>query len=336
MAGRTVLGDVTEWNLNPQRANELLLKPIFLAANILNSEYFRVKANVIQEAKLSYAGTMARIIQPNNGCGFDPKGEMPITERTLTVKRHKVNTQQCTDEFFDNCWEWITGQGLDIEKLDATTLGARILDYIILRTQQSIVNDMFELGWYADDTSVIQFFAQNNGWFKQIAADIAAGDTPAAVSTGSGAPLAAGASETIFSDMFAAQLDVMDNLDEGEKVLMVSKSIWNNYRDFLKDNPNLESARSMLIDGVMELRFCGVPVIKCPQWDTIDANDLGLVDNHRAVLTYRRNLTVGTDITSLDTEFMSWFDMQDEVQKVKAKMRLGFQVAHPELLVYGE
>jgi hypothetical protein len=336
MAGRTVLGESTDWNLDPQRANELMMEPIFLSENILNSPYVRVKSNVIQEATLSYAGQLSRIIQPNNGCGFDPKGKMPITERTINVKRHKVNLSQCTDEFFDNCWEYITGQGLSIEKLDATALGNQILSFLITRTQQGIVNDMFELGWYADDTSVDPYFAQNNGWFKQINADIVAGDTPPIVPTGSGAPLAAGASETIFAAMFDAQLDVMDDLDEGEKVLLVSRSIYNNYKNFLKDNPNLESARTMLMDGVMELRYCGVLVVKCSQWDRVDANDLGLVDNHRAVLTYRRNLTVGTDITALDNEFVTWFDMKDEVQQIKAKMRLGFQVAHPELLVYGE
>jgi hypothetical protein len=313
-----------------------MMKPIFLSENLLDSPYIRVKSNVIQEAKLSYLGQLARIVQPNNGCGFTPKGKMPITERTITVKRHKANLEQCTDEFFDNCWEYITGQGLDIEKLDATALGAQILNFLIMRTQQGIVNDIFLLGWYADQASVDPFFAQNNGWFRQIGLDIAAGDTPAAVATGSGAPLAAGASETIFNAMIAAETSQMYKLAASEKVMLVSKSIWENYRIFLASNPNLESARTQLVDGVQTLYFNGVMLVNCPQWDDVDADDLGLVDNHRAVLTYRRNLTVGTDITALDNEFVTWFDMQDEVQKIKAKMRLGFQVAHPELLVYAE
>jgi hypothetical protein len=324
------------FNLNPQEANELLLKPIFVSDNILNSPYTRVKSNVKQEATLSYIGQLSRIIQPNDGCGFDPQGKLPITERKINVKRHKVNLQQCTDEFFDNCWEYITGRGLDIEKMDATEQGRLILNFLLEQTQRGILNDMFALSWYADDTSVIPFFAQNNGWFKQINADITAGDTPAIVPSGSGAPLGAGASEALFEAMMDAQTDVFDDMAEGMKVFLVSKSLWNNYRAFLKDNPNLESARSMLINGVLELRYCGIPVVKCSQWDSIDANDLGLADNHRAVLTYNQNMTVGTDITSLDNEFVTWFDMQDEVQKVKAKMRLGFQVAHPELVVYAE
>lgn len=333
MAGMSVVDAPINFNLDPQLANELFVKPIFVSENILNSPYFRMMRNVKQTATMSYIGAMENIIQPNDSCGFDPKGNLDISERDISVKRHKVNLQFCTDEFFDNCWEYLTGNGIDIEKLDATEKGRQVLNFIILQTQRGVINDLFRLAWFGDTASVDQFLSQADGWFKDIDADVLAGDTPT-ISTGSGSPLAAGASETIFFDATDAQLDVLDDLPESEKVFMVSKSIYNNYDAFLKTNVYLESDRMRLIDGVRELMFDGIKIVKCPQWDREDAR-IGNVDQHRLVLTATRNLTIATDVTSLESNFQTWFDMQDEVQKIKAKFRAGFRVAHPELVVYG-
>lgn len=333
MSGQSFVDTPINWNLDPQMANELFVKPIFVSDNILTSPFFRMMRNVKQKATMSYLGALSGIIQPNNSCGWDPKGGLDITEREIEATRHKVNVEFCTDEFFNNCWEYLTGQGLDIEKLDATQKGVEIRNFIILQVQRGIVNDLFRLAWYADDASVDQFLSQANGWFKDIEADVAAGDTPS-IGTGSGAPLAPGDSETILQAAVDAQLDVLDNLPESEKVILVSKSIWNNYRDFIKSNPNIEQDRVTFMDGIRELRFCGILVQKCAAWDLEDAR-LGNVDQHRLVLTAVANLTIATDITALDNAFMTWFDMQDELLKIKAKLRAGFRVAHPELVVYG-
>jgi hypothetical protein len=333
MSGRTEITAPVGFNLNPQEANQLFLSPMFVSDNIITDPFFRLMRRVKRDATMSFMGSMARIVQKNTGCGWNPDGTTSITERDITTMKHKINTEQCTDEFFDTCWEYITGLEIDIELMTTTEQGRAVQDFTMKVIRDAAINDTFLLAWFSDVDSVDAFLAQNNGWFKDIEADVASGATPS-IATGSGAPLAAGASVTIMQLAIDAQLDVFDNVAEGDKKFIVSKSIWKNYQAFLKSNPNLESDQERLINGTQMLRYNGIDLVKCPQWDTEDALQ-GLVDNHRLVLTIAKNLVIATDITSSETRFDSWFDRQDELAKTKAKFRLGFRVAHPEMLVYG-
>jgi hypothetical protein len=334
MAGMTSMPEITAFNLNPEQANEMFLRPLFVSNSILDSMDVRVMRNVKREAAMYLLGEMTDILQVNPGCGWTPKGKMPTSQRTVVTKKHKVNLELCTDEFWGTCFEWMTGNGLDIHKLDATELGNQVLNFWITRIQQGLLNDMFRIAFYSDDTSVLPFYAQNNGWFKQIEQDIADGLTPAAVATGSGAPLTPGDSEAIFQGMIDAQTDELEDVPVDQKVFMVSKSIWNDYRNFLKSNVNLESDRMRLIDGVQTYYYEGIEIKRCPQFDRAD-NELGNADFHRAVLTWKGNLTVATDVNAGDTQFSIRFDEDTELHKIKTFLRLGFQVALPELVVYG-
>lgn len=336
MAGKTEMRGPVRFNLNPQEANEMFLSPLFVNQNLIGADWVKIMRNVKQEAVMYFGGAMSRIIQKNRGCGWDPKGEMPITQRTVTTGKHKINVQLCTDEFWDTCLEYLTGSEIDIYQLDTTELGRLVLNFWIERIQQGYWNDLFTLAFYADTASTNPFFAQGDGWLKDIKQDIADGLTPAIVPTGSGAPLAAGASVTIFEDMIAAQTDVFEDMTEDMKVFIVSKSIYNNYRDYLKANPAVSESWLSLQNGIMELKFCGIKVEKCPDFDKIDAELAGAGDQHRALLTFKETLTVATDIRANDTEFNVRFDEDTKLHKIEAFFRLGFKVAHPELVVLAE
>ena len=333
MAGRTEISAGTTFNLNPQAANEFFLSPIFVSENILNNPWIRVKRDVKQTATLFYAGPLEEIIKANVACGFDPQGSMSITQRTITVSRHEIELEMCTDEFWDTCLEYALGQEMDLFNLDAEPAGRVIRDAIITRTQQGFLNDMFSLAFFADDASAYPFLAQANGWFKQIDADIAAGLTPTAPNV-SGIALTAGQSEDMFEALLTAQTDVMESLDNGEKAFLVSRSVWENYRQFLKSNQNVESSWNFMQNGSNTmLMYCGIPVVKCPQFDMWDNVKLGGTEIHRALLVSNKNLTVGTDIRGSETRFETGYDRREKTHDIMAAFKLGFQVAFPELVV---
>lgn len=335
MSGQTSLGEAVRFDLNSEETNEMLLKPLFVSDSVLGSSKFKIMRNVKRSATMYFAGAMEGVVQANKGCGWNPQGAMPLTQRDIEVAKHCVQLELCTDEFWDTCFEYLTGQGIDIYQLDDTDAGRKVLEFLLLRVGQAVTNDVFKLSFFGDTASALPFYAQADGWNKQIEADIAAGLTPPTVVTGSGAPLAAGASVTIFEDMMNAQTDELDDLEANQKSFMVSKSIWNNYRDYLKNAPNIEGAWIALQDGMFELRFCGIPVIKCPQFDKVETA-LGNPDTHRAYLVYTQTLTVATDVNGAESSFVVRFDEKTKFHEIESYFRLGFSVAHPELVVYAK
>jgi len=336
MAGESTIPQATAFDLRSERANEMFLKPIFLSDNILNNLWMRVMTNVKQDATMFFAGGLSQIIKKNTSCKWAPKGKMEITQRPIVTMKHEVQLSLCTDEFWNTCLEWATGNEEDIFTLDDEETGRVIRDAWIARVQQGIVNDMFDLGFFADTDSVLEFYQQNNGWFKAIDADIAAGNTPAAVPTGSGSPLAPGDSVDIFDAMIAQQTAVFKKMPGNTKVLMVSDSIYQNYKQFLGSQP-LESSFMILQEGLQERipLYCGIPVVCCPQFDEFDNVTSGGTDVHRALLTFGQNLTVATDVRDSSTRFSLEFFRRTKEWDIESYFRLGFNVAHPELVVLG-
>lgn len=333
MAGKADIRDSVNFNLESERANELFLAPAFVSDNILGGQYYKIMRGVKTKAIMYFAGALSEIIQKNNGCGWTPKGAMDITQREIEVCRSKIQLELCTDEFFDTCLEEMLGTEEGIQQLNETPGGEAILNFWIERIQQGFWNDLWKLSWFGDTDSVLSFYAQCDGWIKQIEADVAAGLTPPTVDALSGVPLPAGASVTILEEVMESQTDILDDVAVNEKVLFVSKSVYNNYKNFLKDNPNCCDAWQALQDGIMELFYCGVKLVKCSQFDRCDAA-LGNPDTHRVILAHIRTLTIATDVAGEDASFSIRFDEDSELHKIKAFFKQGFSVAHPELIVY--
>jgi len=333
MAGFTDIREPVSFDLESEKANELFLAPAFVSDNIIGGAFYKIMRNVKRTAVMYFAGALSNIVQKNTGCGWTPSGSMAITQREIEVCKEKIQLELCTDEFFDTCFEDMLGNEEGIYQLNETPTGQAILNYWIERVRQGFKNDVWKLSWFGNTDSVLPFFAQCNGWIKQIEADITAGLTPPAVDALSGAPLAAGASVTILEEVIDAQTDILDDVPASDKVLFVSKSIWNNYKKYLQSNPNCCDSWSTLQDGILELRYDGILLIKCSQFDACDAT-LGNPDTHRVILAHNRTLTMATDITGEETSFSIRFDVDSKLHKIEAYFKQGFNVAHPELIVY--
>lgn len=295
-----------EWNLDPQRANRLFLKPIFTTSNPLTS-IFSVMRRVKVEAIMYYLGHPSKIIQRNDDCEFTPKGSMGMTQRKINVYRLKVEMQQCNDEFFDTCLEYALGDELDIFDPENPAHMKALKNAMLMHVQMAKINDLFKLAFFGDRTLVDDFYNTTDGVYKFIDEAVANGDI-IEVGAGSGAALNAGDSITIFESLHAQSKIQLRKLGNNLKNYMVTESIYENYRKYLQAL-GTELANTYIINGVPKgLLYNGIPVIEIPEWDEVLTGDFGLTNPHRAIYSATGNLKVATDISGTESKFRVYRD----------------------------
>lgn len=171
----------------------------------------------------------------------------------------------------------------------------------------------------------VKFYDSVNGIFKQIYAAVTAGSLERytiaknAELTFALQTLAAGESVTIFEGMWAAADARLKG--DANKVLMVTNSIWENYRKYLQA-ASIAFTVDLTTDGFRELNWNGVPVRNMEiLWDLPINSDFeqlntGLAADkpHRAVMTIPANIPVGTLNDSDMTELDSFYDWKERSQ----------------------
>jgi hypothetical protein len=70
-------------------------------------------------------------------------------------------------------------------------------------------------------------------------------------------------------------------------------------------------------------------------WDEIMANDFDKANSKLCLLTTPRNLVLATDTLDTEAQFRMWFDDKDEMLRIKARWKMGFNIVHPSLLSVG-
>lgn len=320
-----------EWNLNPQQANRLFLKPIFASTNPLTS-IFSVMRRVKVEAVMYYLGHPSKIVQRNDDCEFTPKGSMSMTQRKINVYRAKIEMQQCNDEFFDTCLEYALGDEIDIFDPENPTHMKALKTAMLMHVQLATINDIFKLSFFGDRTLIDDFYNVTDGAYKFIDEAVTNGDITE-VGAGSGAPLSAGDSVTIFEATHGQSKIQLRKLANNLKVRYVTESVFENYRQYLQAL-GTELANTYIINGVPSgLMYNGVPVIEIPEWDEVLQADFGLTNPHRVIYTATGNLKLATDIASDTTKFRVY---RDPVHMKKwfyaSAFTLGANYTHSELM----
>jgi hypothetical protein len=180
-----------------------------------------------------------------------------------------------------------------------------------------LVAALFSGGGNFTNTTNLGLFNQFDGLFKQIFAD---GAIPRyTISENSGATyaaqtLAAGKSYTILKSLY--NLADPRLLGDAEAKIYVTRSIYDNYLDYLETTEAVGGNIQVTEDGRKLLSYRGIPVKLQNEWDRIQnlyQNDGTVVFRpHRALMTVPGNIPVGTlsedDLQSLE----SWYEKKDK------------------------
>ena len=330
--GESIMPTEFDWNLNPQAANRLFLKPIFASANPL-TEIFSIMRNVKSEATMYYLGHPGKIIQRNDDCNFTPKGRMTMTQRKINVYRAKINMQQCNDEFFDTCLEYALGNELDIFDPESTDHLRKLKNAMLTHIQIATVNNMLALALYGDRTLADDFYNVTDGVYKAIDAAVVAGDITE-INAGSGAAYAAGDASDVFKAVHLGSNRILRNLSKSQKEYLVDEKTFDNYVDELKAL-GTEEAHRLIVNGIPtdSYKYDGIEVRKVPELGDILEADFGLTEPHRVIYQAKGSLKLATDIQGSATRFRVYLDpVHQKVWFYDAAFKLGANFVHSELI----
>lgn len=332
MFGESVMPAEFDWNLNPQAANRLFLKPIFASSNPL-TDIFSVMRRVKTEAVMYYLGHPSKIIQRNDDCKFTPKGQMSMSQRKINVYRCKINMQQCNDEFFDTCLEYALGDELDIFDPESSEHLRALKNAMLTHIQIATINDMFKLGFFADRSLTDDFYNVTDGVYKFIDEAVVAGDITE-VNAGSGSAYSAGDANTLLQAVHRQSNKILRNLPKNQKSYLVDEETFDNLIDYYKAL-GTEEANRLIVNGVPtgSYLYDGIPVIKIAEFGYVLEEDFGLTNPHRVIYQANGALKLATDIAGSATKFRVYLDQpHQKTWFYDAAFKLGANYVHNELI----
>ena len=316
-------------NFEGERADTVFFDPLFLGMEAQGM--FRVMTNVVNKKDIGFIGYLNKILQKDTGCGFNPKGNLKIYDRTIETDRVKVDMSQCSDELNNTIWEESKRKGVDANNL----MGTVFSQVALTRITQGISLDIQRLFWFGNKASNDVSYNMLDGLWTVHIPELTQGATPPTpyIQSGSGAPLAPGDSKDIFSKMYKAQSLALKGIPKAAKRFMVSRSVYENYEDYLETIGGGDAGRSALINGVESLAYRGIPLVEMPYWDEYSETDLNQPDKHLVLLTTPANLVVATDTMSSMNNVKVRFEEFTETTDYKVKFKLGSNYVHPSLMV---
>jgi hypothetical protein len=314
-------------------AKNIFLDPIFTDGDLMN--LFEIMPNIKSGSqKMLFAGTLDNILRQRKGCGFDPVAGLKMNQRCISVTRVKGETAECFEEFSQTILQELLRSGVEMGDLTGTQIAAIILE----RLQTAAVRQINMLAFFGDKASGNA--AQNivDGlWTVYLPQLVTQNLTPRVNST-SGTALGAGDAIALFDAVFDGATNELDAFDEGEKVIMTTRQVWEQLKKDYRDNVQGSCCfLEQVENGRERLFYNGIEVMKMARWEGLASQFMGTVlpgvtSNFNLVLyTHRRNLVLGTNMVSDINRIQTWFDMDSEEYRTRQAFQLGFNYVHPSL-----
>lgn len=301
--------------------------------------------NVKVKTNLYLPATLTKIVRAYSTCGFSATGgAIDVSDKTLEVKKMKVNLEQCGDTFYGTVFEEFYGAGTDIDNLEDTIIG----DIARRKVLEGIADDNGRIAWFGATSGASADYSQMDGFIQLFIDGSASLDKYVAMTAISnvedtaGVLVADGAYE-LLKYAYENQSQVLRKMPNSSKSFRVTSTIVDNlittYEQLGTGN---ELGLSMLINGAGEpqLKFRGIPVVEVRGWDTALADSdnpnttTGInIGANLMVYTVNDNLVIGTDVSDPQAELKFRSNDDDsELLKIIAKYKMGAQFIHGELV----
>lgn len=305
------------------------------------SEFHSVHNGIKAKDRVGTLGRLNKLLITDAGCGTGQTTKaVPSSQKIWDPAKLKMWMQQCEEDLEGTFFIWATKNGIDRKDLTGTDF----MTFLMSILPDGVLEDLFRIAWMGDTAIVagdltngagdVPNYDQLDGiWKKLLAittADAARRYTIAENAlTPAATQLALGA--TAAYDVFKGLVNDSDSRlkNAPNTVIIATRTLMQNYADYLESKDNFKSFER-IESGFNQLMFRGIPVIEFELLDRYIAADfipgVDLDTPHRAVLTTRDNLGLGSDDIQKWDDFDIFFDKTTELLNIKGGFKLDTQV----------
>lgn len=333
-----VVGENFNYTYNGTLLTEIFYKPSVATPAI--SDMFRIIPGSDSKIQIPTLGNLGKIIAAGDNCNRASTGSgINITNQTVTLSKIKMFLQECAEEFEGSVGNILAEQwlkdGVNINDIGGTEL-QRVVNN---RIEDALRLNVFDLVSFGDDSDPDAFYGIMEGLWPTLIANSGGGTSycvnrTSTIGTGT---LASNAAIGYLKAAYEGADAILDQIPENQKSFSVTRSIFDNLiSTYESTSTGSDLQVSWNKDGIPQVRYRGVPVVKISQWDKAlaDANNpLNGTVEHLVLYTTRDNHVLGVQNQADLNNVRGWYSIDDDVYNFDAKMRLGYNYVHCDLTV---
>lgn len=335
-----VIGENFDYTYNGTLLTEVFFKPS--TATPALSDLFRIIPGSDQKIQIPTLANLSRIIAAGDNCNRASTGSgINITNQTVDLSKIKMFLQECAEEFQGSMGSVLSEQwlkdGVDINDISGTEL-LRIID---AKIEEALRLDLFDAVSFGDSSDPDAVYGIFDGLWTTLIANSGSGDSYCVQRTstfGTGA-LSAGDALAAVQAANEGASAILDQIPENQKAFYVTRSVWDNlYNSYSSVSTGSDLQVGYTQDGIPNLRYKGIPVVKISRWDQslADANNpLNGTYEHLLLYTTRENHVLGVQNQADLNRVRGWYSLDDDVYNFDSKMRVGYNYVHCDLTVIG-
>ena len=310
--------------------------------------------DIVTHTEVGFVGEGGKVGVSGQGCNPTPQPWNINTRKLIwEPKRWEILLSQCWTDLEQAATIYSLRTGVDIPNFTDTDY----MNLVIEVLEKAISEFWYRLFWFNDlasqnvadggvitDGVDVEFFTIIDGLWKQIIDQI--GVNPAQ----RGATITENTGTTFVGQkldpsnvvnylagvVFSAPI-LLRNMSD--TFILVTRTVYDAYTQYLMSAHSLESARTMLLDGREALSYNGIPVVPMDIWDKIirsDENTGAKLNNpHRILYTSRSILGVGVDAVDSFQKLKIWYENKDRNVYTEAMGRADAKLTNPEYFSLG-
>lgn len=320
-----------------QEVEKYFLSPLFLGEDYLNK--MTVFPAVKGSMKLDHFAAAEKITKANTGVAFSATAGANYTQVDLVVGHVEAEMEQRAYEFVGTVKSAALKLGTSFDNVDGTVIKEIVSNMML----QGVKRDFKRQLWFGNTGSGNADYNPYSGIFvaltgldsaQELTIDVSggspsAGCTVAALGTATGDEAIA---------IFNAVQDAMTaELKELPKTLYVSGAIADGYMKYLREQGVSESF-AYLQDGTPNLKFNGIPIVVCRDWDSHITNDSANIENAggatstlRVACIADKAVAVGTDFEGAN--FETWYSQDNKAYRFRFGYKVGTALYDKKLAV---
>lgn len=330
---------------------------------------FTVREDVVVPEKMYMATMQDGITRKRVGCGERTNsGAFIAREKVLSTIPLQIWDEICAEDFAGTFWEKYRKKGYDVNNLEDTLL----MDVIMELYMEVGKRDLLSIVQFGDTSlnagaavanpgptgtptekaayakyKLLKTLSSMDGFWKKVFDGVAARGTDAgdpdgiirAVNIDQAAPLPANYTrDTLLPGLYNGQSDLMDQVDDSEKTIVLSRELYTNLEGSLRTfSVTGERAYDLYRDGAGDLMFNGIKVVKNKLIEQKALTPYAAGDprtfKRRAYLIVNGGFQVGTDTYQDSQKFEGWYSKDTDLNNIRMRYKLGLQYMDGDVVV---